>query len=89
MRSITLLRSETRETGRHEMFCIRLHFVRKERIGIEKISTRRLLTIGESARRRAAIGSNHCRKKFQNGRGHRDRGSSTGASGAQPIRERA
>ncbi|MCP1766374.1 hypothetical protein [Bradyrhizobium japonicum] len=38
------------------MFCIRLHFVRKERIGVEKISAARLLTIDEGARRHGFIG---------------------------------
>ncbi|MCK1707643.1 MULTISPECIES: hypothetical protein [unclassified Bradyrhizobium] len=33
---------------RRNLFCIRLHFVLKERIGIEKTSTARLLTIDES-----------------------------------------
>ncbi|MBM7482495.1 hypothetical protein JOE52_001477 [Bradyrhizobium canariense] len=34
----------------HDLFCIRLHFVRKERIGVEKSSAKRSLTIGEGAR---------------------------------------
>ncbi|MEY9465662.1 hypothetical protein ABH973_006075 [Bradyrhizobium ottawaense] len=37
--------------GRRNMFCIRLHFVLKERIGVGKISAKRFLTIDESARR--------------------------------------
>jgi hypothetical protein len=34
----------------HGLFCIRLHFVRKERIGVEKISAKRFLTISEVGR---------------------------------------
>jgi hypothetical protein len=34
------------------LFCIRLHFVRKERIGVEKISAKRFLTISEVGRSR-------------------------------------
>ncbi|MDI3560253.1 hypothetical protein [Bradyrhizobium sp. Arg816] len=52
------------------MFCIRLHFVRKERIGVEQISAARLLTIDEGARRHGFTG------KIFNGRifnGERDR----------------
>ncbi|MBR0883329.1 hypothetical protein ABIF65_003258 [Bradyrhizobium japonicum] len=45
------------------MFCIRLHFVRKERIGVEQISAARLLTIDEGARRHGFIG-----KIFNGGR---------------------
>jgi hypothetical protein len=36
--------------GWRKMFCIRLHFVLEERIGVEKISAKRFLTMDEAAR---------------------------------------
>ncbi|MDE5446951.1 hypothetical protein GWG65_37595 [Bradyrhizobium sp. CSA207] len=36
------------DIDRRSLFCIRLHFVLKERIGIDKTSAARLLTIDES-----------------------------------------
>ena len=51
VRSITLSRYDTSDgiaAGRRNMFCIRLHFVLEERIGVGKISANRFLTIDES-----------------------------------------
>ncbi|UWU73095.1 hypothetical protein N2603_23620 [Bradyrhizobium huanghuaihaiense] len=39
------------DSGNRDLFCIRLHFVLEERIGVEKISAQRFLTIDEVARR--------------------------------------
>jgi len=42
----------------HALFCIRLHSVRKERIGVKEISAQRFLTIGEDAQRYVFCGRN-------------------------------
>jgi hypothetical protein len=61
------------EIDKHALFCIRLHFVLKERIGVEKISAKRFLTIGESAplRLRRRQGSSR-RREFRHAREHDD-----------------
>ena len=54
VRGLTLSRSDTRgriAANRRSLFCIRLHFVLEERIGVGKIGAKRFLTIDESARR--------------------------------------
>ncbi|WP_426608939.1 hypothetical protein [Bradyrhizobium sp. McL0616] len=47
-----------RDPGSHDLFCIRLHFVLKERIGVEKISATRVLMMDEGARDLFANGAN-------------------------------
>jgi hypothetical protein len=52
VRHLTLSRSDTRvrvDVEERNLFCIRLHFVLEERIGVEKISAERFLTIDEAA----------------------------------------
>lgn len=63
----------------HGLFCIRLHFVRKERIGVEKICAQRFLTIGEGARCHVFRGKSLLfrgkslrRQKFRDDRKHDD-----------------
>ncbi|TQF37213.1 hypothetical protein UNPF46_19795 [Bradyrhizobium sp. UNPF46] len=61
-RSLTLARSDARRhfvADRRDLFCIRLHFVLEERIGVEKIGAGRFLTIDEGARRNVFSGRRH------------------------------
>lgn len=62
VRDITPSRSDARgriAAGRRNLFCIRLHFVLEERIGVASVSVERFLTIRESARRRVFGGGTH------------------------------
>jgi len=62
VRHLTLSRSDTRvrvDVEERNLFCIRLHFVLEERIGVEKISAERFLTIDEAACRHVFAGRNH------------------------------
>ena len=80
VRSITLSRLDVCgriARGRRNMFCIRLHFVLKERIGVGKIRAKRFLTIDESARRNLFSGvtrrrHNLRRQEFRDDRKHDD-----------------
>ncbi|WP_271568071.1 hypothetical protein [Bradyrhizobium sp. CCBAU 11386] len=66
MRRLTLSRSDTRvriDVEERNLFCIRLHFVLEERIGVEKISAERFLTIDEAVCRRVVVGRNLRRQK--------------------------
>ena len=61
VRHLTLSRSDTRvrvDVEERNLFCIRLHFVLEERIGVEKISAERFLTIDEAACRHVFAGRN-------------------------------
>jgi len=77
VRSLTLPRSDRRgriAAGRRNMFCIRLHFVLEERIGVGKIGAERFLTIDEGARRNVFSGRRHDlrRQEFRDDREHDD-----------------
>jgi hypothetical protein len=48
-RCLVLIQAPHRDPGSHDLFCIRLHFVLEERIGVGKISASRFLPIDEDA----------------------------------------
>lgn len=56
--STTATSTHCADINRHDLFCIRLHFVPKERIGVKEISAERLLTIDEGAADHFAGGRN-------------------------------
>jgi len=78
-RHLTLSRSDTcdrLDVEERNLFCIRLHFVLEERIGVEKISAERFLTIDEAACRHVFAGRNHRWQKSRAAKflDHRKRG---------------
>jgi len=79
VRHLTLSRSDTRvrvDVEERNLFCIRLHFVLEERIGVEKISAERFLTIDEAACHHVFAGRNHRWQKSRAAKflDHRKRG---------------